>query len=233
VRKTRYDKHVMSKQTLRRAFSGVKMDTYPTIAKFLPSIFDSQVIFSKIDNQLPDESNSENNLTMLDQLITNTLAKRSDRVASNVGRESTLSPNGPQVSTRAKEILVDQTQAAENAPVEEVVEQIETAVEAAPNPEISKLSQELQEVSKESQERQKQAEIAEKQREIDHLAQTIKTPVAVSDRPVVVLPITAKSKEEAKFKSTKYSVRWLLEWCDKIKKMFLGAVVYKEEVENL
>jgi len=49
---------------------------------------------------------------------------------------------------------------------------------------------------------------------------------------VVVLPITAKSKEEAKFKSTKYSVRWLLEWCDKIKKMFLGAVVYKEEVEN-
>jgi hypothetical protein len=48
---------------------------------------------------------------------------------------------------------------------------------------------------------------------------------------VVVLPITEKSKEEAKFKSTKYSVRWLLEWCQKVAKIFSGAVVYKEEVE--
>jgi hypothetical protein len=99
------------------------------------------------------------------------------------------------------------------------------------NPELRELSQEIKEVSKESQEQREQALIKEKQQEINNLATEAVVPVAVSNQPVVVLPITTKSKEEARFKSTKYSVRRLLEWCQKIAKMFAGAVVYKEEVD--
>jgi hypothetical protein len=255
VGKKRYDRRVMNKQTLHRAFSSVEINRYPTIAKFLPSIFNPQVVFSESEhqvpehqspenqslenqvpenqspeNQAPNENNDEDDLIMLDQLITNTLANRDYHSSVN---QMLSSPQVPQASARAKEILVDSTQTDVEAATKEVVEQAETTVEMTANPELSKLSQELQEVSKESKEQREQTLIAEKQREIDHLAQTIKAPVAVSNKPVVVLPITAKSTEEAKFKSTKYSVKWLLEWCKKIAKIFSGAVVCKEEVEDL
>jgi hypothetical protein len=203
-------------------FSGSNASKYPTIGKFLPQTSNTQVVFPG-----PQEKNADENLDTLDQLITQTLISRNDSVQT--GQDS------PQVSSRAKEVLPNQAQAsAENAATEEVSKQIESIspVESAPNPEMAELSKELQEVSKETKEQREQAMIAEKQKEINNLAATVTSPVAISDKPVVVLPITVKSKEEAKFKSTKYSVKWLLEWCEKVAKMFSGAVVYKEEVSE-
>lgn len=48
-------------------------------------------------------------------------------------------------------------------------------------------------------------------------------------QPVVVLPYSKKTEEEGKKKSPKFSVRWLIEWGQKIVKMFVGRVVYKSE----
>lgn len=223
----------MSNQILSRVFSGIGSNKYPTIGKFVPSILNQQVV---VDSK--KEEDEENALNTLDQLVTQTLVDRSNALQA--------SQNVSTVPSRAKELLPDQNSAynenltnEKNSLVEQAVEQTEqskpaeqpVAAEVAPNPELTKLSQELREVSKETKEQREQAEISEKQKEINNLAQTITTPLAVSDKPVVVLPITARSKEEAKFKSTKYSVKWLLEWCKKIAKMFSGAVIYKEEVE--
>lgn len=49
----------------------------------------------------------------------------------------------------------------------------------------------------------------------------------VSER-VVVLPITPEIEKKGKRKSAKFSVRWLVEWSQKIIKMFEGKVMYRE-----
>ncbi len=48
-------------------------------------------------------------------------------------------------------------------------------------------------------------------------------------QPVVVLPISEEDEKKAKFKSPKYSIRWLVEWSHKIIKKFVGKVVYRVE----
>ena len=115
-------------------------------------------------------------------------------------------------------------QAGENAPVAELIKSSEAS-------EIRELGRELSEI-KEVDREQEAKELAEKQQSaIDQLAGQAQTaPSQV--KPVVVLPITEKQKTEAKKKGLNFSLRWLAEWADKIKKIFSGAVLYKEEVEN-
>lgn len=231
----------MSSQTLVRVFSSANVSKYPTIGKFLaPSPVTSVPQPAPISQ---DDATDDANLDVLDQLVGQTL----------LNRASTSPPTDlNQVSGRAKELqtqLATPTEPAEAPEFGEVAEvgeiaatvelaetapAIETAenAETASSVEMAELSKELQEVSKETKEQREQAEIAEKQQEISNLVANAKTPVAVSDKPVVVLPITAQSKEEAKFKTTKYSVKWLWEWCKKISKVFSGAVVYKEELAD-
>ena len=96
--------------------------------------------------------------------------------------------------------------------------------------EMAEIGQELVEIKEDDQE---QAEkLAKKeQATIDQLAsQALAFPKQI--KPVVVLPITERQKEEAKKKGIHFSLRWLAEWAEKIKKIFSGAVLYKEEVEN-
>lgn len=213
--------------SLKRIFSSPSAQKYPTVGKFLPSLSSQKTVFSAPPVQVPtqvEQQDSEENLNLLDDLVTKTLLSRP-------------SSQPAPVSGRAKENLANlnaSEQALENAvAVEASPEQAEAVdqAESLNTAEISELSKELQEVSKETKEQREQAEIAQKQQEINNLVASASTPVAVSDKPVVVLPITEKSKEEAKFKSTRYSVRWLWEWCQKVAKIFSGAVVYKEEVE--
>jgi len=228
VIKKRYDKCVTNDHSLRRIFSSSSSGKYPTIGKFLPQTSSQQTVFP--DPEIKE--NDDKSLDLLDQLVTQTLANQGDSLQS-------ASDASTQVSSRAKETLLNQVQLnTENPLPEEIIKPPETiatikSAESAPSPEVAELSKELQEVSKETKEQREQAMIKEKQQEINNLAALSTTPVAVSDKPVVVLPITAKSKEEAKFKGTKYSVRWLLEWCEKIAKAFSGAVVYKEEIEDV
>ena len=206
-------------QSLKRIFSSSNASKYPTLGKLLPTFSKQTIVFKNDDN--------DDKLDLLDNLISQTLDNQSDKTTIS-------SANPSQGSARAKETLNNQLP-IENTSVAETVQtpesQVEVPVEVVSNPELAELSKEIKEVSQESKEQREQALIKEKQQEIDRLATEVVAPVAVSNKPVVVLPITAKSKEEAKFKSTKYSVRWLVEWCKKIAKMFSGAVVYKEEVD--
>lgn len=213
--------------SLKRIFSSPSAQKYPTVGKFLPSLSSQKTVFSAPPVQVPtqvEQQDSEENLNLLDDLVTKTLLSRpSSQPAPVSGRAKENLAN-----LNTSEQTVENTVAVEASPEQaEAVDQAESLNTA----EISELSKELQEVSKETKEQREQAEIAQKQQEINNLVASASTPVAVSDKPVVVLPITEKSKEEAKFKSTKYSVRWLWEWCQKVAKIFSGAVVYKEEVE--
>lgn len=215
--KKRYDNLVSNDQSLKRIFSSSNSSKYPTLGKFLPSFSKQTVVFNN-DNQTPDK---DGDLELLDQLVSQTLLNKTNVVPTEVAYQ-------PQATGRAKEVLNKQMPTESNPIVESSQE---TPVEFISNPELAELSKEIKEVSKETKEQREQALIKEKQKEIDNLVTEAVTPVAVSNKPVVVLPITAKSKEEAKFKTTKYSVRWLIEWCKKVAKMFSGAVVYKEEVD--
>jgi len=213
--------------SLKRIFSSPSAQKYPTVGKFLPSLSNQKIVFDAPPVQISaqaDQQDSEENLNLLDDLVTKTLLSRpSSQPAPVSGRAKENLAN-----LNTSEQTVENTVAVEASPEQaEAVDQAESLNTA----EISELSKELQEVSKETKEQREQAEIAQKQQEINNLVASASTPVAVSDKPVVVLPITEKSKEEAKFKSTRYSVRWLWEWCQKVAKIFSGAVVYKEEVE--
>ncbi len=208
---------------------------YPTLGKFV--LGSNQTAASPASPATPPPAPlspppaTDADLDLLDNLVATTLLNRAQDQAAVSAPPPPPSPTG----ARQKELLELQPTPADSAPEASVEAASETAVEAAPSaesPELQELTAELREVSKETKEQREQAEIKEKQAALSELAKTATTPVSVSDKPVVVLPITAKSKEEVRFKSPKYSVVWLWEWCKKIAKIFDGAVVYKEEVEN-
>lgn len=115
-------------------------------------------------------------------------------------------------------------QASEKVPVAELIRSNEAS-------EIKELGQELSEIKEINQEQENKELAKNQQSVIDQLADQAQTaPSQV--KPVVVLPITEKQKIEAKKKGLHFSLRWLAEWADKIRKIFSGAVLYKEEVES-
>lgn len=227
---------VSNQQSLQRILASPSVSKYATVSKFLAGKSPVAAQPDPTASTMADSSTAaadlsvtsavpsvQTDLDLLDNLVEQTLLNRP--VAS------------PAVtSNRAKETLpvrnADQMIQPEQTTVEVSPEINADNQESVPNTEMQELSKELQEVSKETKEQREQALIAEKQRAINDLAAASTTPVAIDDKPVVVLPITAASKEEAKFKTTAYSVKWLWQWCQKIAKMFAGAVVYKEEIEE-
>jgi hypothetical protein len=102
---------------------------------------------------------------------------------------------------------------------------------SAESAEIAELGQELAEIKELGKETEDQESIKEQQTAIDNLASQVQNPPSAIE-PVVVLPITETQQKLAKKKNTHFSLRWLAEWADKIRKIFAGAVLYKEEVEN-
>lgn len=48
-------------------------------------------------------------------------------------------------------------------------------------------------------------------------------------RPVIILPITQEEEKEGMKKSPKLSFRWLVEFSNKVVKMFTGKVIYRQE----
>lgn len=51
-------------------------------------------------------------------------------------------------------------------------------------------------------------------------------------QPVVVLPITAEEEKIGAKKSPKFSIRWLIEWSQRLMKMFTGKVIYRPVSES-
>lgn len=48
-----------------------------------------------------------------------------------------------------------------------------------------------------------------------------------SKAPVLVLPITSEEEKQGRKKSSKFSIRWLVEWSYKMMKKFSGKVIYR------
>lgn len=46
-------------------------------------------------------------------------------------------------------------------------------------------------------------------------------------KPVVVLPITPEQEKKGKKKSVHWSIRWLVEWSQRLMKMFKGEIIYR------
>lgn len=99
-------------------------------------------------------------------------------------------------------------------------------VEAEKSPELSpEVEKYLQEVHDDKDQAPKEIAIA------DEIA-NLPTQNQFVSEPVIVVPITPEIERRGKRKSPKFSIRWLVEWSQKIIKMFAGKVVYMEAPSN-
>ncbi len=55
------------------------------------------------------------------------------------------------------------------------------------------------------------------------------TPKRPAKKAVVVLPISPEVEDHGVKKNPQFSVRWLVEWAQKMMKMFSGEVIYRQE----
>ncbi len=119
------------------------------------------------------------------------------------------------ISTSRKEAEVGSQASPEQAASIQVVE-------AEKSPELSpEVEKYLQEVHDDKDQAPKEIAIAD---EITNLP----TQNQFVSEPVIVVPITPEIEKKGKRKSPKFSIRWLVEWSQKIIKMFAGKVVYME-----
>lgn len=117
----------------------------------------------------------------------------------------------------------ERTAATANWSVEAAVEQsggMMTAVEQEKRPEISpEVEAYLQRIEEDQ---------TSPAKELAQLIPDVATsPTPTSTQVVRVLPITKADAEEGRKKSPKFSIRWLVEWSEKVIKMFKGKTVYR------
>lgn len=99
-------------------------------------------------------------------------------------------------------------------------------VEKERSPELSP------EVEKYLQEVHKDQDKAPKEIAIDDAVENLPADNKFVSEPVIVVPITPEIQKRGKRKSPKFSIRWLVEWSQKIIKMFSGKVVYLQPPSN-
>lgn len=93
-------------------------------------------------------------------------------------------------------------------------------VEAERSPELSpEVEKYLQEVHKDQGKAPGEIAISDEAANLPSDSQFV-------SEPVIVVPITPEVEKKGKRKSHKFSVRWLVEWSQKIVKMFAGKVIY-------
>jgi hypothetical protein len=213
---------------------NIDLNKYPKLKQLL-----SLQSLSKTDKKEMEVLSSKQALDLLEEAI------------GEVENKNSLSANTPVRASRQKEldsknqsILVEKQVASESLAKAEQQQKIEAAeqdsaieqksTEKAKNTEsaeIAEIGQELTEIKELDKEKENQESIKKQQATINDLATQAQTPSSTV-KPVVVLPITETQQQLAKKKNTHFSLRWLAEWADKIRKIFAGAVLYKEEVEN-
>lgn len=94
-------------------------------------------------------------------------------------------------------------------------------VEEEKSPELSpEIEKYIQEVKKQQEKAPREIVIADDAADLPDQEQYV-------SEPVVVVPITPEIEKKGKSKPPKFSVRWLVEWSQKIIKMFAGKVVYR------
>jgi hypothetical protein len=213
---------------------NIDLKKYPKLKQFL-----SLQSLSETDEEQPKVLSNKQALDLLEEAI------------GEVEEKNSLSVNTPARTSRQKEldsknqsILAEKQVTPESLAKAEQQQQIEAAdqdsaieqksAEKAKNnesAEIAEIGQELTEIKEFDKEKADQESIKKQQATINNLATQAQAPSSTV-KPVVVLPITETQQKLAKKKNTHFSLRWLAEWADKIRKIFAGAVLYKEEVEN-
>ncbi len=99
-------------------------------------------------------------------------------------------------------------------------------VEAEKSPELSlEVEKYINEVREDQGKAPKEIVIAD-------LAQDLPAESQFIAEPVIVLPITPEIEKKGKSKSPKFSLRWLVEWSQKIIKIFSGKVIYRDVPAN-
>ncbi len=94
-------------------------------------------------------------------------------------------------------------------------------VEEERSPELSpEVEKYIEEVKKQQKKAPREIVIADDDANLPNQEQYV-------SEPVVVVPITPEIEEKGKRQPPKFSVRWLVEWSQKIIKMFTGKVVYR------
>lgn len=221
-----------------RAVSSLLKNTdlkkYPKLKQFL-----SLQSLSETDEKQAKVLSNKQALDLLEEAI------------GEVEEKNSLSVNAPMRASRQKEldsknqsILAEKQVTPESLAKAEQQQQIEAtdqdsaieqkSAEKAKNnesAEIAEIGQELTEIKELDKEKEDQESIKKQQATINNLATQVQAPSSTV-KPVVVLPITETQQKLAKKKNIHFSLRWLAEWADKIRKIFAGAVLYKEEVEN-
>lgn len=95
-------------------------------------------------------------------------------------------------------------------------------VEQEPSPELSpEVESFLERVEEQTQEHPQEIVIADG-------STNVSTTTHHPSQPVIVLPITPAIEQEGKSKSTHWSIRWLVEWSQRIVKAFSGQVIYRQ-----
>ncbi len=214
----------------------IDLKKYPKLSQFLTA----QALATKKDTRILSNNQA---LDLLEEAIEEVENQRSPSPASanssrlkeikqasvNNSADLQLEQNLESLTPTAPESAVNQEPQLEQPTSKEQSVAVE-AVKSSESAEMAEIGQELAEIKEDNQEQVEK--LAKKQQTaIDQLAnQALTAPNQI--KPVVVLPITERQKEEAKKKGIHFSLRWLAEWAEKIKKIFSGAVLYKEEVEN-
>ncbi len=96
-------------------------------------------------------------------------------------------------------------------------------VEQEPSPELSpEVESFLERVEVQTQEQPQEIVIADG-------STNVSTTTHHPSQPVIVLPITPAIEHEGKNKSPHWSIRWLVEWSQRIIKAFSGKVIYRQQ----
>lgn len=178
-------------------------------------------------NQTPVDSNDNNldNLNTFGEVVDElSQAMPSQAIADFIEDETdTLNPNMPVGGRSAKEKFdasgnkID----AGNFDVSGGVQVVETE----PNPEIPpEVESFIQQVENHQNQAPKEIVIADGSNQI-------KDDRRLPSKPVIVLPLTKKEEEVGRKQGPLTSIRWLVEFGQKIIKMFMGKVIYKPEPE--
>lgn len=237
-----YDGSMPNDRAKASILQNIDLKKYPKLRQFLtvqslsdkkntPILSNNQALdlleeaIGEVEGQLskPTSPANSSRLKEINQAVANDLPEltidQNSESSNQVVTESAVNQEPP----------IEQPTSKEQAVSAEAVKSSESA-KMAESAEMAEIGQELVEIREDDKEQEE--ELARKQQAaIDQLAsQALTSPKQI--KPVVVLPITERQNEEARKKSIHFSLRWLAEWAEKIKKIFSGAVLYKEEVEN-
>lgn len=187
-----------------------------------PVVADDQVLSDDKSTDIQDLDNLNTFGEVVEEL---SQSMPSQAIADFIEDETdTLNPNLPVGGRSAKEKF-DASGASIDTANFDVSGGVQV-VETEPNPEIPpEVESFIQQVENHQAQAPQEIVIADG-------SNKIKDDRKLPSKPVIVLPLTQKENDEGRKKGPLNSIRWLVEFGQKIIKMFMGKVIYKPEPQT-